>query len=67
MNKSKRIGKQPKQNLWVIGGVIVFLLLICGTITVRTGMWLAGQFGGGDSENATTPAEAQPHLGRTER
>lgn len=61
MSKSKRTGKQPppKQNLWVIGGVVLFLLLFCGTITVRTGMWLVDQFRGGDGENVSTPDEPQ--------
>lgn len=58
MSKSKRTGKQAvqKQNLLVIGGIVVFLLLFCGTITVRTGMWIANQFSG-DEEVITNPTE----------
>jgi len=52
MSKNKRTSKQ---NLLVIGGIVVFLLLFCGTITVRTGIWIANQFGGGAAE-ITTPA-----------
>ncbi|MCE7983024.1 MAG: VWA domain-containing protein [Caldilinea sp. CFX5] len=59
MNNRKRTGQQAaqKQNLLLIGGIVVFILLICGTITVRTGMWLANQLGIGE-EAATTPESA---------
>ena len=60
MSKSKRNNRQAsqKQNLLVIGGIVIFILLFCGTITVRTGIWLANQFGEGDEAEiqATVPA-----------
>jgi len=59
MNNRKQRGKQAtqKQNLLLIGGIVLFILLICGTVTVRTGMWLANQLGIGQEE-ATTPETA---------
>lgn len=62
MNNRKQRGKQAtqKQNLLLIGGIVLFIMLICGTITVRTGMWLANQLGS-DQEEATPP-EATPLL-----
>lgn len=62
MSKSKRTGKQAsqKQNLLVIGGIVLLLLLFCGTITVRTGMWIANQFGDGEEEAAS--ADVAPAL-----
>lgn len=61
MSKSKQNNRQAsqKQNLLVIGGIVIFVLLFCGTITVRTGMWIANQFSDGDeaeSTLATAPA-----------
>lgn len=55
MNKSKRNSQQAsqKQNLLVIGGIVIFVLLFCGTITVRTGMWIANQFSDGDETEST--------------
>lgn len=60
MSKSKRSNRQAsqKQNLLVVGGIVLFVLLFCGTITIRTGIWLATQFGDGDETEtqATVPA-----------
>lgn len=61
MSKNKRNSRQTaqKQNLLVIGGIVIFVLLFCGTLTVRTGMWIANQFSDGDeaeSPLASTPA-----------
>ena len=61
MSKSKQNNRQAsqKQNLLVIGGIVIFVLLFCGTLTVRTGMWIANQFRDGDeaeSTVATAPA-----------
>ncbi|MEZ4732630.1 MAG: VWA domain-containing protein [Caldilineaceae bacterium] len=62
MSNHRRTGKQTaqKQNLLVIGGIVVFLLLFCGTITVRTGIWIANQFGGEEAEE--TMPETAPLL-----
>lgn len=62
MNNRKQRGKQAaqKQNLLLIGGIVLFILLICGTITVRTGLWLGNQLGIGQEE--TAPPEATPLL-----
>ncbi|MBX3009955.1 MAG: VWA domain-containing protein [Caldilineaceae bacterium] len=56
MSNSKRKGKQgaQKQNLLVIGGIVLALLVACGTLTVRTGMWLAGLWSDDESTIATT-------------
>lgn len=66
MSKNKQPGRQasPKQNLLIIGGIILVVLLLCGTVTVRTGMWLADQFSS-DSEEAALSA-AEPALTWTE-
>lgn len=55
MSKSKQNNRQAsqKQNLLVIGGIVIFVLLLCGTITVRTGMWIANQFRDGDEAEST--------------
>ena len=58
MSKSKQNNRQasPKQNLLVIGGIVIFVLLFCGTITVRTGMWIANQFSDGEEAESTQVA-----------
>lgn len=67
MSKNKQTGRQasPKQNLLIIGGIVLLVLLFCGTVTVRTGMWLAAQFSG-DSAEAPLPT-AEPTLTWTEQ
>ena len=62
MNNRKRTGKQaaPKQNLLVIGGIVLIILLVCGAFTVRAVMWVANVFG--DGQEAATAPEGTPAL-----
>jgi len=54
-NKGSQASKQTRnRNLLIVASVVIFSLLLCGTITVRTGMWIWGQFGSDDTEVATT-------------
>jgi Ca-activated chloride channel family protein len=61
MNNRKRTGKQaaPKQNLLVIGGIVLVILLVCGAFSVRAVMWVANVFGDGQAA-ATAPAGPPP-------
>ncbi len=51
---SKRKGTQIRnRNLLIVAGALLFGLLVCGTITVRTGMWIWDQFSGDEEQLAT--------------